>query len=418
MSNIAISDSSNYVAQQAQINHLGKISEDNSLQPHAADNVQSFVALAIQPGMMAAILQGQSVMVNLDMRPALLAPPIGREKIDSEQKAELMNLISTMKGADINKLERAAASAASIFSAQNGQLQTASNANNENKPSPVATASTVPTANTMQPRPPVAGGTDITATDAAGRQFVNMMGDLKMVELNNLLTVTLAKQEAEFSKSSAQSSLRAVDAAERAGNKGIDAEKQRMTGAVSSGTIGVVGQGITTLNSMKALKAESKSISNNITSAGKLETRQGTHLSTVSSSTDGLVHQGKTLEEAASATTSRGKEPLAGFGNDKRSDHNALQLKTSRTRVTSDYSNTAINSSQKVIEGTFNVEAATENKQAELARADQTVNNDIANTHQQAAKKSAESKAALNQALDTMLNSKNGTLSSIADRMR
>jgi len=417
MNNIAISDSHNYAIQQTQTNHVGKIAEDNNLRSPTADNVQAFVALAIQPGMMAAILQGQSVMVNLDMRPALLAPPVGREKIDSEQKNELMSLIATLKGSDINKLERAASSAATVFNTQTGPLQTTASAANGNKILLVSSPSTAPAADAMNARTPVAGGTDITATDAAGRQFINMMGDLKMVELNNLLTVTLAKQEAEFSKSSAKSSLRAVDAAERSGNKGIDAERQRMTGAITSGSIGLIGQGVTTARTMGALKTESKSIGNNLSSAATVEGKQGVHQSAISSSTDKMLHT-TPLNDVASGKSGTGTSPTKGFGDTKRHDHNELQLKTSQTRVTSDYSNAAINSSQKIIDGAFNVEAANETKQAELARADQTVNNELASTHQQAAKKSAESKAALNQALENMLNSKNSTLSSIADRIR
>ena len=418
MNNIAISDSHNYAIQQAQTNNIGKVAQDNNLRPQTADSVQAFVALAIQPGMMAAILQGQSVMVNLDMRPALLAPPVGQEKIDSEQKNELMNLIATMKGGDINKLERAAASAATVFNTQAGPLQTTGSATNGNKVLPVSSPSTAPVADAMNTRMPVAGGTDITATDGPGRQFVNMMGDLKMVELNNLLTVTLTKQEAEFSKSSANSSLRAVDAAERSGNKGIDAERQRMTGAITSGSIGLIGQGVTTARTMNALKTESKSITNNLASAVKAESATGGMQSSISSSSDKMLHRGELPDGNVTGKLGASVPSSTGFGNTKRHDHNELQLKTNQTRVTSDYSNTAINSSQKIIDGAFNVEAANETKQAELARADQTVNNEIANTHQQTAKKSAESKAALNQALENMLNSKNSTLSSIADRIR
>ncbi len=417
MNNIAISDSHSYAIQQAQANYIGKVAEDNNPRPSTADNVQGFVALAVQPGMMDAIFQKQKVNYNLDTRPALLAPSVGQEKIDSEQKSELMNLTTTMKGSDINKLERAAASAATVFNTQIGPLQTTGSITNGNKVLQVPSPSTAPAADAIHARTPVAGGTDITETDAAGRRFVNMMGDLKMVELNNLLTVTLTKQEAEFSKSSANSSLRAVDAAERSGNKGIDAEKQRMTGAITSGSMGLIGQGITTARTMNALKVESKSIGNNLYSAGRSESKQGVHQTTISSSTDNMLHK-VPLNEVASSKSGVGMPPTEGFSGTKRQDHNEIQLNTHKTRVTSDYSNAAINSSQKVIDGAFNVEAANETKQAELARADQTVNNEIANTHQQAAKKSADSKAALNQALDSMLNSKNSSLSSIADRIR
>ncbi|MCS3431536.1 IpaC/SipC family type III secretion system effector [Klebsiella sp. BIGb0407] len=418
MNNIAISDGLNYAIEHSQINNVEKVSEDNNFHLPVTANVQSFVALAMQHGMMNAILQDQSVMPNPDMRPALLEPLAGREKIDSEQKSELMNLIATMKGGDINKLERAAALAATVFTTQTGLQQTAGSAANGNKASPVASSSVDTTAGVKQPRTPVEGGTDITAPDAPKHLFPNMMGDMKMVELLNLLAVTLAKQEAEFNQSSAKSSMRAVDAAERSGNKGIDAEKQRMTGAITSGAMGLVGQGVTTTKTMKALKGESKSIGNNLGSAIKNERELGIHKASTGASTDGMLHQGKGLGSVAENKIGAGNSTLQATSDSSRHAHNKIQLKTNQTRIMSDYSNTAITSSQKIVDGAFNVQAAGETKQAELARADQTVNNEVANTHQLAAKKSAESKATLNQVLEGMLNSKNSTLSSIADRIR
>lgn len=418
MSNIAISDSHNYTIQQGQINNFGKIAEDNNIYPLVPDNLQAFVTLATKPGMMMSILQGQSVMANLDMRPTLSSPPVGQAKINSEHTDELMKLMVTVTGSDINKLERAAASASTIFNTQPNLLQTTASAATANKALPVSSPSTASVAHPVHSQIPVESGTDITAADAPGRKFINMMGDMKMLALNNQLTVTLLKQEAEFASSCALSSLRAVDGAERSGNKGINAEKQRMTGAITSGTIGLVGQAVTTTRTVNALKNESKSIGDSLASATTVEKMQGTHQSAMSSSIDSMLHQGKPLNETISGTMGTGISPATSFSGTKRSDHTQIQLKTSQTRTISDYSNTAIASSQKVIDGAFNVEAANETKQAELARADQTVNNEIANTHQQAARKSAEAKAALNQVLESTLNSKNSALSSIADRIR
>lgn len=418
MNNIAVLDSQSYAILQNQANHIGEISGDNHSHHSAADNVQAFGALVMLPGMLATILQGQSVMASFDMRPFLSAPAVGREKIDSEQKNDLMNLISTIKGRDINILERAATLAATMFNTPASQLNNISSTTNGNKTLPVSTPSTASTTNAIHARTPVAGGTDITATDEPGHRYVNMIGDLKAVELNNLLTVILTKQETEFNKSSAMSSLRAVDAAERSGNKGIDAEKQRMARDITSGTIGIAGQGVTTARTTKALKAESKSISNNLTAATKVETQQMLHQASIASSTDGLLHKGVPLNESVSAAMNSGTPITSGFSAVKRHDHNQIQLNTNKTKVTSDYANAVIHSGQKIIEGGFNTAAANETKQADLARTDQTVNNDIANAHQLTAKKSAESRAALNQALENMLNSKNSTLSSIAGGMR
>lgn len=418
MNNIAVLDSQSYAIPQNQKNHIIGISEGKNSHHLSDINAQEFIALALQTGMMAAILQGQSVMANLDMCPSLLSPAVSREKIDSEQKNDLMNLISTIKERDINLLERAAALAVTIFNTLTSQLHNISSTTNGNKILPVSTPSSASTTNTLDTRTPVAGGTDITATDAPGHRYVNMIGDLTAVELNNLLTVTLIEQETEFNKSSAMSSKRAVDAAERSGNKGIDAEKQRMARDITSGAISVVGQGATTARTTKAISVESKSIDNNLAAATKVETQQMLHQASIASSTDGLLHKGVPLNESVAAAMNSGTPITGGFSAAKRHDHNQIQLKTNKVRVTSDYTNSVIHSGQKIIEGGFNTAAANENKQAELARADQTVNNEIANVHQLAAKKSADSRATLNQALENMLNSKNSTLSSIAGGMR
>ncbi|WP_299999414.1 type III secretion system protein [uncultured Cedecea sp.] len=417
MTNIAISDSHNYAIQQTQRNNIVKLSEDDNAPPLTTD-VRSFVTLATQPGMMGTILHDQSVMFNINTLPALLTPPVGREKIDSEQKDELMSLITKMKGGDINKLERAAASAAMVFNAQINPHQTANSTAIGTKAAPVSSSSTAPATDATHARTPVEGGTDITAADASGGQFINITGDIKKLELSNLFTRVLTAQEGQFLNASAKASMRAVEAADRSGNKLIDAEKQRMTGAITSGSLGLVGQGITSTRTINALKTESKSINNNLASASRMEAKLGTHQSSIASSTDNLLHQGKSLSDTVSGKMDASASKIKDFSDTKRNDHNQIQLKTSQTRVTSDYSNVAVNSSQKVIDGAFNVEAANETKQAELARADQNVNNEISNTHQHAAKKSAESKAALNQAIENMMNSNNSTLSAIADRIR
>lgn len=417
MSNIATLDSNHYAIQQAQANYIGKVGDDSNASPVTADTVQAFVSLAIQPGMLVSILQGQSLMANLDSRPSLSSPPVGQSKINVEHTNELMKLISMTKGGDINKLERTAASASTMFNTQPNLLQTAGNAA-ANKSLPLSAPATEATTHPVHSQKPVASGTDITAVDIPTRQFVNMMGDLKMLAVTTKLTESLIKQEAEFAKSSAQSSIRAVNAAERSGNKGIDAEKQRMNGAITSGSLGLIGQGVTTSRTVKALNTESKSIGNNLAGAVKLDSGLGTHNSALASSTEGMLHRAQPAGRNIVAGLESGNSTNTALSGGKRQDHNQIQIKTNQTRVTSDYSNAAINSSQKVIDGAFNVEAANENKQAELARADQAVNNELANTHQQSAKKAAESKAALIQALESSQNSHNSTASSIVDRIR
>ncbi|MBS0846931.1 type III secretion system protein [Citrobacter sp. JGM124] len=418
MNNITMLDSNLYAIKPAHAGPSGKITNGNDIGKSNNDIAQEFSALAIQPGMITSLIHGQSLMVQLDTRPTLSAPPARQEKINAEQAQKLMKLTTAMDGSDINKLERAAASAATLFNTQPGLLQTLNQTNNANKSLQTSTSSlnsAIPAVSTKQV---VEGGTDITSVDATGHQFINVMGDLKMMALNNQLIQTLTKQEAESAKSSAQSSLRTVEAANRAGNKGIEAEKQRMTGAITSGAAGIVGQGVTATRTMKALNNESKSINNNLSKAITIERKQGTHQAATTGAADNLLHKGQTLNESASGLIGAGVPLSTGLSGTARNQHNQVQIKTNHTRAGSDYGNTIVHSGQKMVEGGFNVSAAGETKEAEMARADQTVNNEIANTHQQTSRKAAETKSALNQFFENTLSNNNSAASSVADRMR
>lgn len=417
MNNIAILDSNVYGIKPTQPGHIGKVVEDNGVYSSGSDTVQSFTALATQPGIMTSILQGQRLMVNFDARPALSVPAIGQRKINAENSIELMKLTASLKGGDINKLERAAASAATVFNTQDTLLQTAGHSHNGNKSVEIPVSSLSSATHPIHSQAVLEGGTDITSVDASGNHFINVMGDMKMMVLNNQLTVTLTKQEAELASSAAKSSQRVVEAAARAGTKSIDAEKQRMMGTITSGTLGIVGQGVTATRTMKALKNESNSIGNNLAGATNVEGQQSKCQSSIKTATAKLP-EGATLSNDMGSAMGGGFPSTTSLGTEKRSTHTQMQLKTNYTRVGSDYGNTITQTGQKVIDGSFNVEAANETKKAELARADQSVNNEIASTHQQMARKSAESKAILSQVFENTINNNNSAVSSVADRMR
>ncbi len=55
---------------------------------------------------------------------------------------------------------------------------------------------------------------------------------------------------------------------------------------------------------------------------------------------------------------------------------------------------------------------------ADLARADGNQNSELANTHKEVAKKAADTRAALAQAAENVLNANNSAASTIAERMR
>jgi len=237
MTNITVTDRSlinTYPLQSSEINSTANNHILNGQEP-----AQSIVALASQPGVMTSILHGQSLVSSPDSRPLLSSPSLGQQKINSEQADMLMKLSSSMKGGDINLLERAAASAATVLTTNANPLQVNGKVAESSKPA--ASMAVMPAAGGASQHPErthaaVEGGTDITSTTAPQHHFVNIMGDMKLVMINNQLTVSLTKSESDAAKASAKSTIRVVEAADRAGNKMIQSEKERFNGAVTAVT--------------------------------------------------------------------------------------------------------------------------------------------------------------------------------------
>lgn len=421
MSGFAISEPSLNTVFQPQIDNTGTAATTESNRvSQKGSNVQGFAELvATQPGVMASLLHGQSLMTAHDVHPALSAPAKDNQKIGAEQTAELVKLSANLQGGDVNKLERAAVFASTVFSSQINIIQPNNKATATSK-SAIETQATSSAFSSHPARSQAAveGGTDITAIHRSGPGFINVMGDMKMVALNNQLTVTLTTSESDASKAAAKSMIRAVESADRAGTKGIDAEKQRMNGAISSGLMGAVAQGGTTVRSVKALNKESKSISQNLGAAANLDKGVRQNQEAIKSSADAMLRKGKSLDPKVEATISQPHSESMYKSSQLRNAHNKVGNNTQKIRITSEYANQAIRSGQGVIEGSLNVEAAKESKQADLARADQTVNHEVANTQQQTSKKAAEAEAALNRIFESTLNNNNSAVSTIADRMR
>jgi len=243
MTNITVSDRSIINSYPLQSSEINKTVDNDIIKGH--EPARSIIALVSQPGVMASILHGQSLVASSDSRPLLSVPSIGPDKINSQQADRLLKLTATMNGGDINQLERAAASAATVFTASTPPVQVNGKMLNSTK-SIVGTVAlstgNVSSQHQQRSHAAVEGGTDITHVEAAQHQFVNIMGDMKMVMLNNQLTVTLTKSEADAAKASSKSTIRVVEAAERAGTKIINAEKQRFNGAITSGTVGVIAR--------------------------------------------------------------------------------------------------------------------------------------------------------------------------------
>lgn len=411
MNNIVGLDGNTYVPQ---VRLSEKITEDNKIRTLDIDTPKSFIVLAEQPDIMRSLLQGQSLMTNINTRPTLSEPSMRQGKINSEHTNELVKLTASIKSDDISKLERAAALAASLFNTLNNSEPTG-NSYNLNKSLQIPAS---PSGHPVHSQRAIENGTDITSVDASKGNFINLLGKTDMIALFYTMQRALMNQEAIADKSAAKSSSQVVEAANRAGNRSIDAEKKRMTGAITSGSISIAGQGLSSTRTMRALTNESKSINNNLSKAIIIESKHARNQSSILSSADNLLHKDLPVNKNVTALMESGNSMTTALSGEHRNLHNQIQLKTHHTRVGSEFGNTMTHSGQKMVDGAFGVSAAVESKEAEMARADQSVHNEIANTHQQTAKKAAESKAKLDQLFDNLQNANSSTISFLAERLR
>lgn len=357
---------------------------------------------------------GSSVMAHYNTTPDLSPPSKEVAKASVEQAIEIKKMAGNVSGNDAKTLEHVAALASTVMSQNPTSYRSA-----ESQKTPVDSA-IQPSSSTRSVRSQAAvgGGTDITPVNASGAHFVNVVGDLRLVSLANTLTVVNNMVEAQSNVSASNAVTRVVEAAGRAGQKGIDAAQQRLTGAITSGGVGMALQGGTTFKATKALSKESASINNNVKVATKLEEGVQRHKNIIASATNNMQSNGIPLEPGAVAAMSKGHPGQISAASDLRSKHNIVQNETQQTRMTTELANQAIHSGQRVVEEAFGVQAAQESKQAELARADQSVNNELSNTHQQTAKKSADAQAATAHMLENVLSNNNSALSAVAEHIR
>ncbi|MEW5290519.1 hypothetical protein ABW286_15230 [Erwinia papayae] len=321
---------------------------------------------------------------------------------------------------DANKLERVAALVSTVLVSQtvtvlmNNKADTTSRSDSE-----VSTSATISSTggDDVRSQPAVEGGTDITAVNRTGG-YVNLWGNIAMLDVLIAVIVSFNKSEALNAKANALASARVVNAAERAGDKTIDASKQNLSGAITSGVTGIAGQSVSTVRSGKALHKESKSLKTNVVKADQLQKGLNTNQNLIDKSANNMVHQGKNLDPNVKNTMSKDDASSLYNIQELRNNHSVIQNQTQNIRQQGEFGNQAVNSIQGMINNSFGVAAAEETKQSDLARADQSVNNEVANSHQQAAKKAIEALAAMQQAVEAACNSNSSTLSSIAERAR
>lgn len=380
-------------------------------------NVQDVSILAKKEGMLSLMLEKQSLRTDTTHASSAAQKRKGGD-MENGSPAKTVKL-SVAGEEDANKAERLAASVPGVLTSQINITQPNNKSANIGKDDSQSTVSNA-SSSTGQTRsqPAVDGGTDIIAADAAGPRFINVVGSMKQLEVSNTITTVMLNAERDANKAAAAATNRSVEAAARAGNKTIEAARQNLNGAITSGVLGIAGQGTTTATQMKALNKEGTSITKNLKPARNLELGVREHQTAIQSGKDTMVHQNKKLSADVEATMTHPQAADMHASALKRDTHNSVQLATQKSRITSEYANQGIRSGLGAVEGAFGVSAAEKQKEAELARADRDVNNELANTQSQTAKKAAETNAAIRSMTDTILNANNSAVSSIAERTR
>lgn len=422
-------------------------------------DVKEFLALATLGNAMSVILNGQSLMnSNGSLIPALAVPPQLGEKISAEQSQSIVamsanvnasdtqvlelvassasnvldsNLDQLHKNAEVatqvaaplqegdaNKLERMAATAATLFTLAAASAVT-NKAGEVTKSATESTPTTaVSSATPARSQAAVEGGTDITAATATSYVFTKIMGDPRIIELNNTLVRVLNEAENEQNRSAALASNRAMNSAVASGNHMIDSAKQNLTGAITSGVMGMGMQGATTVANVRALNKEHASVNLNLKNANRLDAGRMQNQSALKASSDKMLHNNQQLDRNVEGLIDKPHVDSQINASNMRDDHSIQQMKTMKIRNMTDLANQANHSAQAMVQNSYGVNAAEESKQAEIARADQTVNNEVANTHQQTAKKAADTQAAMQRVLENTLSNNNSAASSVAERMR
>lgn len=385
-------------------------------------NTQQISHLAQKPDMLSLMLEMQSLRPNT-MQTTSTAPQ--RKNYEATSDSDVpVNIIrlSVASEVDANKAERLTAVVPGSSTSQLNITQPNNKPAENSKISSESTNASASSSGTSIRSQPlvVGGGTDITAAgDAAPvSMFVNMMGPLNQLELSNKLATVQLDTERNALQAAAQASQRGFAAAGRAGDQMIAAAKEHFNGAITAGVLGMTGQAASSGMQFKSLRNEGKSLTHNVKPATNIERGVREQNNAIASSKDKMVHEGNTLPSEVKATMNRSEAADISKSETLRNNHSKVTLATQKVRVGAEYANQAINSVKSSAENAFGISASEKQKEAELARADRDVNNELASTQNQMARKAAEAHAAIKNMTDSVLNSNNSAVSSIAERAR
>ncbi|SFN66757.1 invasin protein C (IpaC_SipC) [Izhakiella capsodis] len=242
--------------------------------------------------------------------------------------------------------------------------------------------------------------------------YINMIGSEEMIDAENIFTIVSQNIERTQMLQSAEDSTRAYDAAGRAGNKMISSAQDNLTGVISGGVVNIGATGLGSYKSIKALNEESGSIERNLGPARTLKTGVANNEHVIDSSPG----ENMTLSPTTRSVMSQSHADDIDQSISMEHAHNKIQIETNKARIKADALMQGGKLGQGLMESGFNVSAAGEQKQAELARADREVNNALADVQTQIAKRAAEARATMNNAIDSALNNNSAAISGMADR--
>ncbi|WP_312625820.1 hypothetical protein [Scandinavium sp.] len=412
-------------------------------------NPQSMSAMVTEEGMLSVLndklsLRTDSVRAN--------AAQASAANVNAESAMPTVTLSVAGEG-DANKAKLLADAAPAAMMSQTNITQPNNKSADSRSAVDAAGGTSAPSAGQKRTLPAVEGGTDVTGASAAKRvrteetdstttqaasrkrahsadegadnaapakrAFVNVVGPMNQLILNNKLTVALRDSENSQNLQAAKASERFIKSTAISAQKGVDAAEERRDGAIVGGVTSAVAQGGMAVASTRALQKENNSLNNNVRVAKNQEFGVAAHGSSIGNAGDSMIQKGaRSMDNKLKDTLS---EPHANemlkAGN-KHINHSEVVNHTQKVRVVTELGNQLANTTRNITEGAYNVNAAEKQGESDLARADGTLNTELANTHSQGAKKAAETRAALNQASENVLNTNNGAASSIAERMR
>lgn len=380
-------------------------------------NVQDVTDLAKKDGMLSLMMEKQSLRTDTTHATSAAQKRKGGD-IETDSPAKALKLSVASEG-DANKAERLAASVPGVLPPQINITQPNNKAADFGKGDSQSTVSSASSSlGQARSQPAIEGGTDITAAEASEPRFINVVGPMKQLEVGNTIRTVMQDAQQKANKAAAEATTRSVEATRRSGERIVQSAETQRTSKITSSVTGMAVQTGTGLAQNKALGKEGKSIGNNLGDAGILEKNVRMNQNAILNSKDAMVHKNKQLSRDVEGTMTHSHAADMHEAGLKREKHSAIQLETQKVRVTAEFANQAARSAQGVIEGAYGVVAAEQQKEAELARADRDVNNELANTQSQTAKKAAETDAAIGEKTDAILNANNSAVSAIADRTR